>query len=155
MIPTDSALVRRLVTAWIAKMSRVQEIKAAIDQLSPEERCELTALFNSAEEDEWDRQMKKDAEPGEKLHRLMEAANITKARACRFRSPLSEVQDFAAILEAVLQPSARDSKTRLQELFALGTQSAPSFTTVQADQVQAMVSTRRRSLSGCRSFRRT
>jgi len=56
-------------------MSRVEEIKAAIDRLSPEERCELTALLNSAEEDEWDRQMKKDAEPGEKLHRLMEAAN--------------------------------------------------------------------------------
>jgi hypothetical protein len=56
-------------------MSRVEEIKAAIDRLSPEERCELTALLNSAEEDDWDRQMKKDAEPGEKLHRLMEAAN--------------------------------------------------------------------------------
>ena len=36
-------------------MSRVEEIKAAIDRLSPEERCELTALLNSAEEDEWDR----------------------------------------------------------------------------------------------------
>jgi hypothetical protein len=31
-------------------MSRVEEIKAAIDRLSPEERCELTALLNSAEE---------------------------------------------------------------------------------------------------------
>ena len=56
-------------------MSRVEEIKAAIDQLSPEERCELAALLNPVEEDDWDRQMKKDAEPGEKLHRLMEAAN--------------------------------------------------------------------------------
>ena len=55
-------------------MSRVEEIKAAIDQLSPEERCELAALLNPAEED-WDRQMKTDAEPEGKLHRLMEAAN--------------------------------------------------------------------------------
>jgi hypothetical protein len=56
-------------------VSRVEEIKAAIDQLSPEERCELTALLNPVEEDDWERQMKKDAEPGGKLHRLMEAAN--------------------------------------------------------------------------------
>ncbi len=85
-------------------MSRVEEIKAAIERLSPEERCELTALLNSAEEDDWDRQMKKDAEPGEKLHRLMEAANkeYKKPRAGRFRSRLSEVQDIARILEVVL-----------------------------------------------------
>ena len=56
-------------------MSRVEEIKAAIEQLTSEERCELAALLKPAEEDDWDRQMKKDAEPGEKLHRLMEAAN--------------------------------------------------------------------------------
>jgi hypothetical protein len=56
-------------------MSRVEEIKAAIDQLSPEERCELVALLNPVEEDDWDRQMKKDAESGGKLHRLMETAN--------------------------------------------------------------------------------
>jgi hypothetical protein len=56
-------------------MSRVEEIKAAIDQLSPEERSELAALLNPGEDDDWDRQMKKDAEPGEKLHRLMESAN--------------------------------------------------------------------------------
>ena len=55
-------------------MSRVQEIKAAIEQLTPEERCELAALLNPVEDD-WDRQMKKDAEPGKKLHRIMEAAN--------------------------------------------------------------------------------
>jgi hypothetical protein len=56
-------------------MSRVEEIKAAIEQLSPEERCELAALLNPIEDDEWDRQMKKDAEPGGKLDRLMEAAD--------------------------------------------------------------------------------
>jgi hypothetical protein len=56
-------------------MSRVEEIKAAIEQLSPEERCELAALLNPVEDDDWDRQLKKDADPGTKLHQLMEAAN--------------------------------------------------------------------------------
>jgi hypothetical protein len=56
-------------------MSRVHEIKAAIEQLTPEERCELAALLNPVEDDDWDRQMKKDAESGKKLHRIMEAAN--------------------------------------------------------------------------------
>jgi len=56
-------------------MSRVQEIKAAIEQLTPEERCELAALLNPVEEDDWDRQLKKDAETGKKLQRIMEAAN--------------------------------------------------------------------------------
>jgi hypothetical protein len=56
-------------------MSRVEEIKAAIEQLTPEERCELAALLNPIDDDDWDRQMKKDAEPGGKLHRVIEAAN--------------------------------------------------------------------------------
>jgi hypothetical protein len=56
-------------------MSRVDEIKAAIEQLTPEERCELSALLNPIEDDDWDRQMKKDAEPGERLDRLREAAD--------------------------------------------------------------------------------
>jgi hypothetical protein len=56
-------------------MSRVEEIKAAIEQLSPEERCELAALLNPIEDDDWDWQMKKDAEPGGKLDRIKEAAN--------------------------------------------------------------------------------
>jgi hypothetical protein len=61
-------------------MSRVEKIKAAIDQLSPEERCELAALLNPIEEDDWDRQMKKDAEPGGKLRRLMEGASTEYKR---------------------------------------------------------------------------
>ena len=51
-------------------MSRVQEIKAAIEQLTPEERCELAALLNPIEDDDWDRKMKKDAQPGGRLDRL-------------------------------------------------------------------------------------
>jgi hypothetical protein len=56
-------------------MSRVEEIKAAIEKLSAEERCALNALLNPIEDDDWDRQMKKDAEPGGKLDRIKGAAN--------------------------------------------------------------------------------
>ena len=57
-------------------MSTVAEIKAAIDQLSPQERCELEALLHPFEDDDWDRQMAEDAKPGGKLHRLMEQAEV-------------------------------------------------------------------------------
>jgi hypothetical protein len=55
-------------------MSTVAEIKAAIDQLSPQERCELEALLHPWPDDDWDRQMAADAEPGGKLYRLMETS---------------------------------------------------------------------------------
>ena len=56
-------------------MSTVAEIKAAIDQLSPQERCELEALLHPFEDDDWDRQMKRDAAAGKfaQLHRDAEA----------------------------------------------------------------------------------
>ena len=38
-------------------MSRVEEIKAQIDALSWQERCELNALLQNWPDDEWDRQM--------------------------------------------------------------------------------------------------
>jgi len=55
-------------------MSTVAEIKAAIDQLSPQERCELGALLRPWEGDDWDRQMAADAVPGGKLHELITAS---------------------------------------------------------------------------------
>ncbi len=56
-------------------MSTVAEIKAAIDQLSLEERCELEALLHPFENDAWDEQMKRDAAAGkfDALHREAEA----------------------------------------------------------------------------------
>jgi hypothetical protein len=69
-----AAVVENSVQSYTGCMSRVEEIKAAIEQLSPEERCELAALLNPIEDDDWDRQMKKDGEPGGKLGRLMETA---------------------------------------------------------------------------------
>jgi hypothetical protein len=52
-------------------MTKVEEIKAEIDKLSFQERCELSALLNPLPDDEWDKQMRADAEPGGKLHKLM------------------------------------------------------------------------------------
>ena len=53
-------------------MSRVEEIKAQIDALTWQERCELNALLQNWPEDEWDRQMATDG----KLDRLNEAAEV-------------------------------------------------------------------------------
>lgn len=50
--------------------SRVKEIKAMIDALSPMEQCELNSLVQDWPDDEWDKQMKADCEPGGFLHNL-------------------------------------------------------------------------------------
>ena len=55
-------------------MSTVAEIKRAIEKLSPQERCELEALLHPWPDDDWDRQMRTDAEPGGKLHDMMSAS---------------------------------------------------------------------------------
>ena len=56
-------------------MSTVAEIYSAIKELSPQERCELEALLHPFEDDDWDRQMKRDAAAGkfDKLHHAAEA----------------------------------------------------------------------------------
>ena len=65
-------------------MSTVAEIKAAIDQLSPEERCELEALLHPDEDDEWDRQMKRDAREGKFDDMNREADAIQASRTGSF-----------------------------------------------------------------------
>ena len=45
-------------------MSTVAEIFNAIQELSLQERCELEALLHPFEDDEWDKQMKRDAAAG-------------------------------------------------------------------------------------------
>jgi len=62
-------------------MSKVAEIKAAIDQLTLQERCELEALLHPFEDDDWDRQMKRDAAAG-KFDALNREAE-TEAKAGR------------------------------------------------------------------------
>ena len=47
-----------------ASMSTVAEIQEAISRLSPQEYCELMAVLHPCEEDDWDRQMRTDAEGG-------------------------------------------------------------------------------------------
>ena len=59
-------------------MSTVAEIKAAIDKLSLEERCELEALLHPFEDDDWDKQMKRDAAAG-KFGALHDAAEAEHA----------------------------------------------------------------------------
>jgi hypothetical protein len=59
-------------------MSTVAEIKAAIDQLSLEERCELEELLHPFEDDDWDKQMKRDAAAG-KFGALHDAAEAEHA----------------------------------------------------------------------------
>ena len=56
-------------------MSTLAEIKAAIDKLSLQERCELEAWLHPSEDDAWDEQMKRDAAAGkfDALNREAEA----------------------------------------------------------------------------------
>ncbi|HTB62264.1 MAG TPA: hypothetical protein VK737_01640 [Opitutales bacterium] len=69
-------------------MSTVLEIKAAIDQLTPHERCELEAMLHPWPNDSWDEQMEGDAEAGGKLFKLVE----TSKRA----SQAGSLRDFPA-----------------------------------------------------------
>jgi hypothetical protein len=55
-------------------MSTVAEIKRALDKLSPQERCQLKALLRPWPDDDRDRQMQADAEPGGELHDIMSAS---------------------------------------------------------------------------------
>ena len=59
-------------------MSTVAEIKAAIDRLSLQKRCELEALLHPFEDDDWDRQMERDAAAG-KFGALHDAAEAEHA----------------------------------------------------------------------------
>jgi hypothetical protein len=70
-------------------VSRVEEIKSAIDQLSPRERCELNALLYDWPDDAWDKQMRADSEPGGKLDQLkLEAeADAAASRLRDFPTP--------------------------------------------------------------------
>jgi len=56
-------------------MSTVAEIFTAIKELSLQERCELEALLHPFEDDDWDKQMKRDATAGKfgALHDAAEA----------------------------------------------------------------------------------
>jgi hypothetical protein len=59
-------------------MSAVAEIFNAIKELSLQERCELEALLHPFEDDNWDKQMKRDAAAG-KFGALHDAAEAEHA----------------------------------------------------------------------------
>jgi len=64
--------------------ARVKELRTMIDALSPMEQAELNALVQDWPDDEWDKQMRADREPGGKLHKLrLEAEEDAKAGRLR------------------------------------------------------------------------
>jgi hypothetical protein len=61
-------------------MSKVEQIKAQIDALTWQERCELNALLQNWLEDDWDKQMASEG----KFDRVMEEAEREyRAGQCR------------------------------------------------------------------------
>ena len=65
-------------------MSKVEEIRRTIEQLTPRERAELNAMLQNWTEDEWDRQMTTDSVAGGKLDKLrQEAASEAKTGKLR------------------------------------------------------------------------
>jgi predicted MarR family transcription regulator len=60
----DAVLARYVEIRDDALVSTVAEIKEAIARLSPQEYCELMADLFPHADDEWDKQMKADAEAG-------------------------------------------------------------------------------------------
>lgn len=69
-------------------MSTVMEIREAIGRLSLEERAEITAELCGWADDDWDRQMKRDAQQG-KLSALNRAGDV--AQASGQTRPLGEI----------------------------------------------------------------
>lgn len=77
--------------AYSRQVSGLKEIKAAIDELSSQERCELMAMLNPPANDEWDEQMVKDAAAGGKLDRLRETVHEDYQAGKCSRWPVREV----------------------------------------------------------------
>ena len=71
-------------------MSTVQEIKSAIERLSLEDRAELVAELCGWADDDWDRQMKADAEAGKFAALNEDAGNAYRSGQTK---PLNDVLD--------------------------------------------------------------
>lgn len=56
-------------------MNTVEEIKAAVSNLSPSERAKFAKWFNSWTNDEWDRQMARDFAPGGRYEGVLKAVD--------------------------------------------------------------------------------
>ena len=64
-------------------MTKVEEIKAEIDKLSFQERCELNVLLNPLADDEWDKQMRADAQAGKLDWMIQEAERCEREKTAR------------------------------------------------------------------------
>jgi hypothetical protein len=90
----------------------VTEIKRAIDKLSPQERCELEALLHPRPDDDWDRQMQADAEPGGKLHKMMSVSRkdapgaVTRAGKWP-RKTMADIEREARLVSPKAEPQVR------------------------------------------------
>lgn len=66
--------------SYLSGMSKVEQIKAQIDALTWQERCELNALLQNWPEDDWEQQMASEG----KFDRVMEEAEREyRAGQCR------------------------------------------------------------------------
>lgn len=64
-------------------MNKVEEIKAEIDKLSPRERCELNALMHPLPDDDWDKQMREDAQSGKLDWMFKDAERAEREGTCK------------------------------------------------------------------------
>lgn len=66
----NTGFAKGFLVGYLAGMSTVQEIKAAIPRLTLEERAEVARCLHQWEDDDWDKQMKRDLSAG-KLDKLL------------------------------------------------------------------------------------
>lgn len=86
---TEETRVRETPEAQMSP--RVRELKKVIDALSFMEKCELNALVHDWLDDEWDKQMRADSEPGGKLDKLF--AEVERARREGTLRPFPPVEE--------------------------------------------------------------
>ena len=66
-------------------MSTVDEVEAAVQRMSPEERAEFRAWYAEFDADEWDRELKADAVSGRRDWLIIEARQDQQAGRCTDR----------------------------------------------------------------------
>jgi hypothetical protein len=66
-------------------MSTVEEVEAALQRMSPEERAEFRAWYAEFDADEWDRELKADAVSGRLDWLITEARQDQQAGRCTDR----------------------------------------------------------------------
>jgi len=87
----------RIDSPHILYMSRVEELRQAITELSLEERAELMSALANFEDDQWDKQMKRDAATGkfDAMNRQAEA-DLKSGKTRPLDSFLTQSRGFRA-----------------------------------------------------------